>query len=456
MAYERKTVDIIISDELRKILTEFESNSLVARLLLKKRHEKELLVENPINYISVAHDKTKISYLTHDRIEKLEPNQYWSSSRRFAARPGAFIGKIFKDISGKEVEKFSNLYRSYANKPEFTFKVVDGDDILTYYHISSYAQERGTLGASCMKYDSCQNYLGLYTDNSDIVKMLVMLNKDNRLIGRALLWSFDNYKIMDRIYTIADEEFLFQFKKWATDNGFLYKSEQNWYNTLNFENLSTPKKEIKIDIKLNNSNFRRYPYVDTFKFLNISDGLLTNYIPEAEGSFRTLCSSDGGNYDSYYLTFDDIDRVLRHPGDCVNLRYLNVRTHHNNARYSEINDQYILEKDSKYDEEIQEYIFNEEYDKFNNVERIKEKRDYLQKRREEVSKPRTKKKIPSFIESLIGSQYDTISEEVINQVYQRIHERTGIPRGYFVYPSGDEPTISDISDEQPREAEPTE
>jgi hypothetical protein len=443
MAYERKTVDIVISDELRDILAEFESDSLVAKLLLKKRHEKDLLVENPINYISVAHDKTKISYLTHDRIEKLEPTQYWSSSRRFAARPGTFISKIFKDISGKEVEKFSNLYRSHSNKPEFTFKIVEGGEILKYYHVTSYAEERGTLGASCMKYDSCQNYLGLYTDNSDVVKMLVMLNSDNRLIGRALLWSFDDNKIMDRIYTIADEEFLFQFKKWATDNGFLYKSEQNWYNTLNFENLSTPKKEIKLEVTLKNSEFRRYPYVDTFKFLD-SNSKLLNYLPE--DSHKTLTSSDGGYNGSNCLLFDDIDRVLRHHGDCVNLRYLNnIRTHHNNARYSEINDQYILEKDCKFDEDIEEYIFIEEYDKFNNIERINEKRDYIQKRRE--GQKSRKKSSLSFIESLIGND---LSNDVINQVYQRITERTGIPRSYFVYTPEDESTISENEQTEPQ------
>ena len=68
MAYERKTYDLIISEELRAVLSEIESDSLVARLLLKKRHDKEDLVEDPINFISVAHDKTKISYLTTDRI----------------------------------------------------------------------------------------------------------------------------------------------------------------------------------------------------------------------------------------------------------------------------------------------------------------------------------------------------------------------------------------------------
>ena len=442
MAYERKTFDLIISEELKAVLLEIESDSIVAKLLLKKRHDKEELVEDPINFVSVAHDKTKISYLTTDRIAKIEdPSLYWSSSRRFAVKPGGFISKLFKNIPAKEVEKFSNLYRAQSNKAIFDFKVVDGDYIKTYYHFNSYAQERGTLGASCMKYDNCQDYLGIYTENTDKVKLLVMLNQDGGLMGRALLWDFDTNKIMDRIYTIADEEFLFQFKKWATDNGYLYKSEQNWYNTLFFENFSTEKKELKFDIKLDNFQFRRYPYVDTFKFFDEEKGLLLNYLP-ADNNFRTLCASDGGKYGSDYLAFDDIDRVLRHRGDSVYVRYLDIRTSHNNVNYSEIHDEYILRRDARYDEEIGDYLFNEENDKFNNVEKINEKREYLKKRREEMEKKESqprKKRSSSWIESLMSSS--GLTENTINEVYQRpcslreptirITEQSGIPQGYF-------------------------
>ena len=434
MPYERKTFDLIISEELRTVLSEIEADSQVAKLLLKKRHDKEDLVEDPINFISVAHDKTKISYLTTDRIAKIEdPSLYWSSSRRFAVKPGGFISKLFKDIPAREVEKFSNLYRAQANKVQFTLKVIEGGEILKYYHYSSYASDRGTLGASCMKHDNCQDYLGVYTDNRNKVKMLVMLNSDDKLMGRALLWDFDTNKIMDRIYTISDEEFAFQFKKWATDNGYLYKSEQNWYNTLQFENFSTPKQELKLAIKLDNSDFRRYPYVDTFKFFNQEEGLFLNYM---EGNnFRTLCSSDGSRYDSDYLVFDDIDRVLRHRGDSVYVRYLNIRTSHNNVRYSDINDEYILHNDCNYDEELGDYIFNEENDKHNNAERIQERKDYLKKRREEMEKkesqPRKKRSSSSWIESIVNSYGGGLSEDTINEVYQRITEQSGIPQGYF-------------------------
>jgi len=409
MAYERKTFDLIISEELRDLLSEIEADSQVAKLLLKRRHEKEDLVDDPINFISIAHDKNKISYLTTDRIGKIQdPSEYWSSSRRFAVKPGGFISKIFKDIPSKEVEKFSNLYRAQSNKAVFTWNVVDGSKMLNYYHLDSYAQERGTLGASCMKYDNCQDYLGIYTNNRDKVKMLVMLNDEGGLMGRALLWNLDTHKIMDRIYTIADEEFVFQFKKWATDNGYLYKSEQNWYNTLNFENFSTPKQELKLSVKLDESSFISYPYVDTFKFLDEEAGVIRNYMKGH--NFRTLCASDGSKYNSDYLVFDDIDRVLRHRGDSVYVRYLDIRTAHSNVNYSDIHDQYILCRDTIYDQEINDYLFNEKNDKFNNIERINERREYLRKRREEREKSSKSKTTSTWIESLIN-QYDTLGLE---------------------------------------------
>ena len=117
------------------------------------------------------------------------------------------------------------------------------------------------------------------------------------------------------------------------------------------------------------------------------------------------------------------------------MSYLDIRTSHSNANYSEIHDQYILCRDSRYDEEIGEYLFNEENDKFNNTEKINERREYLRKRREEMEKresqPRRKKSTSSWIESLMGSS--GLTEDVVNEVYQRITQQTGIPQGYFQY-----------------------
>jgi hypothetical protein len=369
MKYERKTMDILISSEIKDLLKEIESQSLVAGLLLKSRIDKDLLVDDPINWISVSsQDRTKISYLTNERAEKMPESEHWSSSKRFHAKPGAFVSKIFKNIDSREIEKFSTLFRNISNRVEIRFDILNGNSLKKYYLESSYISSSGSLGASCMRYNSSQKYLNLYTENYSIVKMLVMLDSNDMLIGRALLWDLDDNKIMDRIYTSNDEEYQFYFKEWATKNGYLYKSKQNWSDTMSFENLNTPKTRLKIAIKLNESIFDFYPYMDTFKFIDFRGKTIYNYHPNVK--FSTLCSSEGEIYSDDYLVMDSIDGVFRYRGDAHYLDYRDIWTSIDNLIWSEVNNRYILNGDCVYSREIDDYLFISEYDEFNNKERL--------------------------------------------------------------------------------------
>jgi hypothetical protein len=376
MAYERKTVDILISEELRDILLEIESESIVAYKLLRKRHKKEDIVDNNINYISVSKtDKTRISYMSSDRLEIVPSEEYWTSSKRYNTKPGSFVSKVFKNISQVEIEKFSNLFKSESVKPRFKFEVVSGDEIKRYYKYDSYAEDgRGSLGISCMKHDSCQKLLDIYTNNTEVVSMVVMLDEEGYLLGRAILWNFDGNKIMDRIYTQDDEKLQHHFKKWATSNNYLYKSEQNWYNTLFFENMKTEKKELRLEIKID-ADLEYLPYMDTFKFIGFN-GYLYNYQPDFR--FKTLCSCEGSRYDHNYLRYDSIDKVFRYRGEATYLEYLSIYTHERNVVFSSINDCYILKEHSKYDDFINEYIFNDEYDSYNKKDMIVERIKYIE------------------------------------------------------------------------------
>jgi hypothetical protein len=424
MPYERKTHDLLISDELKEILESFEAESIVASLLLKKRHDKDELVDNPINFISISReDRTKISYMTQERMAQIDISEYWTSSRRFQTKPGAFISKIFKNISSKEVEKFSNLFRSQAVKPKFEFKVVSGERIRDLYYYESYAIDKGTLGASCMKHENCQKYLDIYTENKDQLQMLAMFNEHGELMGRALLWSFDSYKIMDRIYTICDEDLSFYFKQWATQNGYLYKSEQNWYNTQQFEQVGQKKQTIKLELKIKNSSFRYYPYMDTFKFQDSETGYLYNYLID-HPRMRTLCSSEGNRYEHNYLRSDGVDNVLRHQGDCNWVEYMGFYTHCNNVQWSDINDQYILTKDVKHDNVINDYIFNEEFDRFNNKELIekrkKEIEEYDQKRKDKLKGKESNLAIDIISRITSAQSVADLSTEEIAELYGQL------------------------------------
>lgn len=360
MAYTRKTSDIITSFDLDSVLEQIKDNSEVARLLLKQRHPIENLVDNHINYISISNsDKTRISYLTPERLDALLSNgeDVWTSSKRFHIKPGAFISKIFKNIHPKEVENFSQLFRNVQNKITTNFKVVTGSNILHYYHYESYLSESGSLGNSCMKYDSCQDYLDLYTDNTDKISMLVMVTDDRRLIGRALLWQIDDVKIMDRIYTIDDETYQYHFKKWADDNGYLYKKEQKWNNTLFFESKGkTIYKEISFNLK--SFRFNQYPYMDTFKFLDTSDGVISN-IPRTS-NVRTLSSADGSTYGYDHLFMCEKSKLFYNYNETTYLDYLSMRVWSGLTVYSDVYDLSILKDDATFDDSINDWIFKDD------------------------------------------------------------------------------------------------
>ena len=384
--YERKTSDIFISDKLRAVLEIFKDKSEVARTLLYRRLNKELLAEDHVNFISVSqNDPTKISYLTTERIDfiaKSESEDYWTTSRRIACKPGSFVGKILKDIPAKEIENFANLYKTFASKKDLEFKVVTGNDILKYYHQDNYFNQNGSLGNSCMKSESCQDYFNIYTQNP-MISMLVVLAPNEKLIGRALLWDLGEDKVMDRIYTIQDDIYFHHFSKWAIDNGYIHKAYQNWKQTITFTD-GKEEFERNFSVQLKTWDSERYPYLDSFKWLDMSTGILSNFQPKAfknrSDDFRCLTTSCGAYEYDDYLGFCEIDREYTHRGDIVEVNGMSVNTRHCN--YSDTLDTWILRDESTYSDELEDYVYTD-------MSRMD--KDLLNKRIELINKRRNPK-----------------------------------------------------------------
>jgi len=384
---------ISISNELKNLLIEIK-DCLVAQLLLKGEHPIEDLADDFVNFISISKkDLTKISYLPKERSVALTEEECFLTSKRVMAKPGGFVSKVFKNIPEKEVEKFSTLFRSEATKPKLNFKVVDGDEIKAYYLYSSYADRNGgSLHASCMKHGSCQNFLDIYTKNPDVCKMVLLFDSkdfcdeyydETKIVGRALLWNVNGHKLMDRIYTINDEMYQFYFKQWATKNGYLFKTQQNWFNTKFFEKLGEDKQKIELSLDLKNKSFDYVPYMDTFKFVDYN-GVLYNYQPEGR-DYYTLTDTGGRKNGFDHLVTDFFDDVLRYRGEAIKLRYLGDGkwTHPDNCRYSEIMDCYIYRGHCVRDESISDWIYTDEYESFNDRDRINDRVERIKQRDEE-------------------------------------------------------------------------
>lgn len=173
---------------------------------------------------------------------------------------GRFLNKVLTELKvelkPKDVETFVNFYKAHNafNRNAFDyFKVVDGEEIIKWYHSSTYANGCGTLNNSCMRLDKCQEYFDIYTNPENNVKMLILTNEENKLLGRCLLWETDKGSYMDRIY--SNDHILNLFKKWANENGY----EKSHHTNSNNNN------QISVKIKVNMN--RDFPYLDSFKFM---------------------------------------------------------------------------------------------------------------------------------------------------------------------------------------------
>jgi hypothetical protein len=118
-----------------------------------------------------------------------------------------------------------------------------------------------------MRSTNCEEFFGIYEQNAS---MLIALNSDQYIVGRALLW--DNVKnngndvtikFMDRIYgsDIAIEA----FKTWAIKNGYYHKAFQSYQDPEAVINpLTKCREDINMTIRVTGGH-HYYPYMDTFK-----------------------------------------------------------------------------------------------------------------------------------------------------------------------------------------------
>jgi hypothetical protein len=215
----------------------------------------------------------------------------------------AHSSKRIEDINDSDIEKFVNAFipevKMIRADDDSKIEEIKGEDIRKWYDSDNYKSSKiGQLGTSCMSYKECQEYFDIYTENPEVVSLLI-LKLDEKLIGRALLWRLEEGgRFMDRVYcsTEYDERI---FTKYAIENGYYYRSNTNNNKIIyykNGESIGNPAFSVSVA----NCDFELYPYIDTFSGLDLEDGVLHN----EDGYDRELRDTEG-KWTEFYEENDD-------------------------------------------------------------------------------------------------------------------------------------------------------
>lgn len=252
---------------------------------------------------------------------------------------GKFANKVFpKKYTQQEIEEFTNLFKAKTSTKGEEFKIVEGEDIAFWYKEENHKYDRGDLGNSCMR-DCGSGVFDLYVKSKDVCKMLILLEND-LLLGRALIWKLSDIKIpnykgelpthfMDRQYTSKDSDVI-KFIEYAEKKGWAFKAENNHHNlseiTFKGENYFAD-----MEVQLETSNFKGYPYLDTFRRLDTYDNTLYN--DDGDDTESYILDDIGGGYTDNSGVWSDYDEDYIYEDDAVWSDYANSYLHVSRALY---------------------------------------------------------------------------------------------------------------------------
>jgi hypothetical protein len=227
---------------------------------------------------------------------------------RVEIRIGRLIKKLFHDtFSDIQIENFVNQYKSILDQTALDFELWRGLDIRRGYVSSNYTftgSSSNALMNSCM--NDCVDWIDFYIGCP--VELLVLLNDEGHIFGRALIWKVkENKFIMDRVY-VAFERDYFKFVEYAKSNGWWWKSENKSGPSISYTNGKVTDwfpVEIKLNFDFENYKDWEVPYLDTFSYCQ--GDKLTNYIPK-NGVYYILTSTDG-SYDIQNVENTDFEEI---------------------------------------------------------------------------------------------------------------------------------------------------
>jgi hypothetical protein len=342
---------LIIAESFKRFFELNRSKSKIANILLEDNYTT---IEFG-NYIARRGDM--ISFLPYGKEHQVNPDTGdWKRENRQTAKAGKLARKLIDEqyiealeLKDTDYELFSNLIKADKINDEdcaVKFIKVKGENIRYRYHEENHSERYslGSLADSCMRYNNAQSWLDIYVDNPKQVSLLVMVDCDDKTVGRAIVWKTTNGDVfMDRVY--ATDAHQKMFENYAEDKGWMYKSQHN--NDQDTRIMKNGESDYKtIVVQLENWNPDYYPYMDTLSYLS-NNGKISNYndyndreLRETDGRVTNQEDDHEGEvWDEYNDEWINENNATYISG------YGHVRDE--DARYDDYRDDYILERDSQ-------------------------------------------------------------------------------------------------------------
>ncbi len=299
-------IPFYLSIDLRMILEQMKEDGNINASLILMYHGKD--VESDMTYINISKRNDMVTFIHVGKVNQLytqsgssldfdvwlseeydNPKSVVWSRMRNPVKVGKFLNKVDKiiglDASGTETEEFVKLYKinfdiihNVSDDKFDKFEVVMGEDIRKWYLADNYESDKGDLGKSCMRYTKCQESLDLYCENTSVCSLLILKSeRKGKIAGRALVWKTDKGMVMDRIYYTSEPV------------QRLFKAYEHENNLVRLEDLANQT----ITIQLTSFDFEKWPYLDTFKYINTESGKLYNMHEFPDDNILKLESADG-------------------------------------------------------------------------------------------------------------------------------------------------------------------
>jgi hypothetical protein len=245
------------------------------------------------------HFKTEDEKQLTTYIQPLSRNTEIYSKYRTTIKIGRLIRKLFgSQFSDSEIEKFVNQYKSSLDSKVLNFEIWEGYKILDGYRSKNYTYDGASsnpLMNSCMNDELSLIDFYQYVP----VKLLVLLNNENHIFGRALIWKTDKGLFMDRVYTAFDSDY-YKFIEYAKKNDIIYKEENRSGCLIKYvKSGNVSWFPMKVNLKFNIEEYNRdefdeqskdIPYMDTFIYSQKNN--LLNFEP-TDGRYYVLTDTDG-------------------------------------------------------------------------------------------------------------------------------------------------------------------